>query len=98
MEVLKDGDTIKLASWRYNYATVRARKGEVWATKSVSMITDNPSRATAHNDAQARAVVVTIGEIVWIGGKCYAVRVPRGNEDEARNSAPIHFVPALEAI
>lgn len=97
MEHLQDGDIIKLASWRHNYATVRTR-GALYALKSVSIIANDPSHAERHRAALASARVVAIGETVSIDGKPYTVSVPRGNVDEARNSDPIHFHPAPQAI
>lgn len=96
MEYLQDGDIIKLASWRHNYAIVRVR-GE-YALKSTSIITSDPDHASRHRAALASARIVAIGETVSIDGKPYTVSVPRGNEREARNSDPIHFHPAPEAI
>jgi len=110
MEVLTHGDNIKLASWHYNYATVRTLKAVrpnivpsddselAWTIKSATILTNDPSHADAHNEAQARAIIVAMGETVSIDGKPYLVRVPRGNESEARNSDPIHFIPVPHAI
>ena len=113
MEYLQDGDIIKLASWRHNYATVRTLKAwlaerpnrfamndapRAWANKSATVITNDPNHAERHRTALASARIVAIGEMVSIDGKPYTVSVPRGNVDEARNSDPIHFHPAPEAI
>lgn len=96
MEYLRDGDTIKLASWKHNYATVRVRGA--YAVKSTSIITSDPNHAARHREAVSGARIVAIGETVSIDGKPYTVSVPRGNEKEAVNSDPIHFHPAPQAI
>ena len=66
-----------------------------WTIYVGSSLTDsrafNEAKLAEQKADLARAVILSIGDVVTIEGETFEVRVPTGNLRRPRNSGPIHF-------